>query len=173
MYTVFAVLLAAGLILLTAFGGRSGRRGLYLNGILGCTGLLGGIALPCVTRVIVLGGGNTEEWMNWAWDAFLLYLKTTLPFLGICLGVICLTLLTTVAAKKQSAYSAVIRRAASVAVSVILLLVTPFYSAMAETDGGAIHVMILLYGISEALFMRWTLVLDIWSEMCRKSENLP
>ncbi len=170
MYTIFAILLAAGLGILTVLGFGGGRRGklcFVWNLALSAAGLLGVILVPLIARAMVFGGNHTEEWKSWAWDAFSLFLKTTLPFLGISLLLICLTMLVTVLAERSSAadrkrrvFSAVIRQAFSMAASVLFLLLAPFYSVMAETDEAMLHVLILLFGVAEAMLMRLTLLFE-------------
>ncbi len=167
MYTVFAVLLAAALIVLTVLGARAhspakGKRILFVNLWISAGSAVVGAVVPLLAHAVIFGSSEDAEWMEWAWDAFTLFVKTTLPLTGIALLLILLTTaLTSVVGKKSKLFSAVIRQSASVAVSVILLCIAPFYSAMAETNGAPIHCFILLFGLCEALFMRLTFVLEM------------
>lgn len=167
MYTFFAVLITAALVVLTVLGARCRtirdmKKYMFINLGIAAVSLIVGTVIPIVTRSVIFGGDFTEEWQSWAWDAFAVFLKTTLPLLGICLALICLTtLVTSAVGRRHNLFSKVIRQTASVALSVVLLFLAPFYSAMAETDQAALHVFILILGICEALFMRLSFVLEL------------
>ena len=174
MFTLFAVILTAGMILLTLFGAKygNGRRGKHF---LATELLLSGLALimggvtPLLIHKVIYGGDGTGEWMDWAWDAFVLFVKTTLPFtFGALLLMIVTVFVTVFSQKKQNIFSSVVRQAASVAVSVVLLFLASFYSAMAETDGAEVHMAILVFGVAEALLMRLVFVCERAIQMKRK-----
>ncbi len=166
MYTILAILLAAGLILLTVLGARAGgkrteKRFLFMELILAGSALLAGGLTPPITHGMIFGGDGSAEWMGWAWDAFVLFVKTTLPFtLSALLLMIATVLVTVFTQKKARVFSAVVRQTASLAVSVLLLFLSPFYSAMAETDGATVHIAILVFGVCEALLMRLVFVCE-------------
>jgi len=166
MFTFIAFIITIGLVWLTLWGARRKtvreiKKVLWINlGISASAVLLGGGCTALVHHMIV-NGGSQAEWQGWAWDAFVLFPKTTLPVMCICLLLISVTTLVTAASpKKNSVFSAVVRQTASVAASVILLFLAAFYSAMAETEEMPLRVFILLFGICEALFMRFSFVVE-------------
>ena len=166
MFTLIAFIITIGLVWLTLWGTRRRtvtelRKVLRINlGISASAVLMGGGCTALVHHMIFNGGSETE-WQSWAWDAYVLFPKTTLPVMGICLLFISVTTLVTAASpKKNSVFSAVVRQTASVAASVILLFLAAFYSAMAETEEMPLRVFILLFGICEALFMRLSFVIE-------------
>ncbi len=174
MYTFAAILITAALAVLTILGARctgdrKRKKYLFINlGIAGGATVFCGI-IPFLARAVIFGGDSSEEWQGWAWDAFMLYLKSTLPVLGVCLALILATaVVTAFGSKKANLFSAVIRQSVSVAVSVILLFLAPFYSAMAETGQGAVSAFILIFGIGEALLMRWSFVLEMAVKLKQK-----
>lgn len=167
MYTVLAVLITAGILWLTIMGARCTavremKKYLYINLILTVLSLVVGCVIPFLTHAKIFGGDYEEEWMDWAWDAFTLYLKLTLPLCGILLLMTCASVLFSAASsKKESAYSAVVRNSVSVASSVILLFAAPFYSAMAETENVPVDIYILIFGVCSALFLRLVSVIEM------------
>jgi len=174
MYTFIAVLITAALIVLTILGARCTKVGeirkyLFINlGISGGAAVVG-IVIPFFVRGAIFGRDASDEWKGWAWDAFVLFLKSSLPILGFCLAMILATAaVTAYVSKKPNLFSAVVRQSASVAVSVILMLLAPFYSAMAETDQVSVHIFILIFGICEALLMRLPFVLEMEIKLKRK-----
>ena len=70
--------------------------------------------------------------------------------------------------KREHLFSVVVRQAAAVAVSVIILFIAPFYSAMAETDQVPVHVFILILGCCEALVMRLVFVCEMVMKIRRE-----
>ena len=167
MYTFSAILITVALIVLSILGARTssvkGKKTiLFVNlAVSGISAVVGAI-LPFAAHGMIFGGGFSAEWQSWAWDALVLFLKTTLPICGIGVILVSLTALVTNAVHwKRSLFSAVIRQSASVAISVVLLFLAPFYAAMAETEQVPIHTMILVIGICEALFMRLSFVVEL------------
>ncbi len=167
MYTVIAIFITAALIVLTVLGAREAstekrKRILFVNLGISAASAIAGVAVSFLVRAVIFRDTAAEEWQEWAWDAFTLFLKTTLPVMGTCLVLIILTtVVTAFGSRKPNLFSAVVRQSASAAVSVILLSIAPFYSAMAETDQAPIHAFILLFGICEALFMRLTFAVEM------------
>ncbi|MBE6598621.1 MAG: hypothetical protein E7638_04180 [Ruminococcaceae bacterium] len=177
MYTVFAVMLTVGLSLLSFLGARSKsvrgmKKYLCIEIAIAAFGAVMCLAVPFVTHGVICGGDNTEEWISWAWDAFTLFVKTTLPASVIFIALACLTVFVTSAAEKGgNLFSRVVRQSAALAVSVILLFIAPFYSAMAETDGGAVHIFILVLGVCEALLMRSVFVCEMAVRIGREKKH--
>lgn len=178
MYTILAVLITAGCIWLTVLGAscntvREMKKYLYINLILTGLSVLVGSVIPFLTHARIYGGDYTDEWMSWAWDAFVLFLKTTLPFCFIMLVLICVTVLVTSFTQKQgNPFSAVVRQTAAVAASVILLFLAPFYSMMAETDKVQVHVFILILGVCESLILRFVFSVEL-AVRIRRTKNAP
>lgn len=177
MYTGIAVLITTAMVVLTVLGARCTEVRGIKRYILVNLGISVGAAILCalipfLVRALIFGGENTSEWKGWAWDAFAVFLKTTLPVMGIGLLLIALTVVVNVSgSRKNSLFSALIRQSASVAFSVILLFLAPFYSAMAETGGAFLHVFILIFGIAEALLMRLTFALELAIKLKRKKKS--
>lgn len=167
MYTALSVLITAGIVWLTIMGARCTavremKKYLHINLILTVLSLIVGCVIPFFTYAKIFGGDYGEEWMNWAWDAFTLYLKLTLPLCGILLLITCASVLIAAASgKKERVYSSVVRNSVSVASSVILLFAAPFYSAMAETENVPLDIYILIFGVCAALLFRLVSVIEM------------
>jgi len=177
MYTFFATLITFALIVLTILGARipsaKGKKTILLVNlaISGISAVLG-VILPFAAHGMIFSGGFSAEWQSWAWDALVLFLKTTLPVCGVGVLLISLTALVTNAVNgKRNLFSSVIRQSASVAISVVLLFLAPFYAAMAETEQVPIHLMILVIGICEALFMRLSFVVELGIRIRKTGEQ--
>lgn len=150
----------AALVWLTVAGARAKeagemRRFFFLNLTPACLALLLAVVIPFFTYARIFNGPYEAEWQAWAWDAFALSLRMTVP-LGLVLLLItgAGVLLTVPFDRRGPTYGAVIRRAATVASSGAILAVTPFYAAMAETPVLPLDVYFLVFGVCEALVFR-------------------
>lgn len=160
MYTVLAALTVAGCAGLTVFGMKSDapdkmKKALVLNLTLAALAAIVGVFAPFLLRRQLFAGNYDEEWTAWAWDAFTLYLKTTLPLCLILLvGICAATILSALTERKNGAFFATVRRLSALAASALSLFLAAFYSAMAETENAPVHICILIFGVCEALLFR-------------------
>ena len=177
MFTFVSVIIAVSLLVLTVLGSRSQTKDAkkkYFGINLGISlfSALFGLFVVYLAHNTIFSGEQAAEWQEWAWDAFILFVKTTLPVFGCALMLILLTtVVTTLVSQRTNVFSTVVRQAASLALSVILLFITPFYAAMAETSEANVHVFVLLFGICEALFMRLSFVLEGITQIIRSKKS--
>ncbi len=133
-----------------------------INLITASVASLSTVLIPFLVYLCVFFGDYSEEWQSWAWDAFWLIVKSTVPLCMVGIAFICLTAFVSTAAKsKRNGLLSVLRQVFSAVFSVVLLIFACFYSVMAETDLFPVHVFVFLFGIGEALTLRWTCVLEL------------
>ena len=177
MGTFIVIILGAAIALLTLLSMRCRKetdlkKYLKLNLITASAASLVTLLIPFLVYLCVFFGDYSEEWQSWAWDAFLLIVKSTLPLCIVGVAFICLTaLVSTVSKSKRNGLLSFLRQVFSAVFSVVLLILACFYSVMAETDLFPVHVFVFLFGLGEALTLRWTCVLELALKTREKKQN--
>lgn len=174
MYAVFILLVTAGLIWLTVSGARNAKpdkikKLLFINLIVSASSAIIGIITPFAVHGKIFLSNSSDEWKEWAWDSFKVFLNFSLPLLAVLMLLTCGSALVSLLSEKtldtkhnpelrKNIFSFVIRPAASVSASVIMMLTAAFYAYMADES---MQVFILIIGICEAFVLRLMFVIEL------------
>lgn len=114
-----------------------------------------------IATFMINNASEDEIWIEWAHDMFVGFFNLALPVLLVLFGIIVISTLTSIAAKRsRGGFTSKVRVITPIAVSALLLIITYFYAPATANSTVPLDIFIYIAGIGMALAMRLTYTLE-------------